>query len=135
MSQNEINKIHSNKEGGSMSKNIKVLGIDLAKHVFQLHGADAKGKCILKKRLSREGLIEFMAQLSPCLVGIEACGSGHYWGRLMKEQGHTVKMMAPQFVKPYVMSNKNDKNDKNDAKGIAADFTFTRSAISLQFDH
>ena len=96
-------------------KNIKVLGIDLAKNVFQLHGTDANGKCVLKKRLSREKLIEFMAQLPPCLVGIEACGGSHYWARTFIKMGHTVKMMAPQFVKPYIQSN---KNDKNDAAGI-----------------
>ena len=96
-------------------KDIKVLGIDLAKNVFQLHGINAKGKCVLKKRLSREKLIEFMAQLPPCLVGMEACGGGHYWARMFIGMGHTVKMMAPQFVKPYVKSN---KNDANDAEGI-----------------
>jgi len=96
--------------------NIKVLGIDLAKNVFQLHGRDAKGKGILRKRLTREKFVEYMAQLPPCLIGIEACGSSHYWARVLQAYGHDVKMMPPQFVKPYVMSN---KNDKNDAKGIA----------------
>lgn len=96
-------------------KDIKVLGIDLAKNVFQLHGINTKAKCVLKKRLNREKLIEFMAQLSPCLVGIEACGGAHYWARMFTGMGHTVKMMAPQFVKPYVKSN---KNDANDAEGI-----------------
>ena len=96
-------------------KNITVLGIDLAKNVFQLHGTDPRGKCILKKRLGREGLIEFMAQLPSCLIGIEACGGSHYWARTFQAMGHTVKMMAPQFVKPYVKSN---KNDQNDAAGI-----------------
>jgi transposase len=96
-------------------KHIKVLGIDLAKNVFQLHGTDSNGKCVLKKRLSREKLIEFMAQLPPCLVGIEACSGSHYWARTFIKMGHTVKVMAPQFVKPYVKSN---KNDENDAAGI-----------------
>src|SRR5579871_5590959 len=97
-------------------KNIKVLGIDLAKSVFQLHGTDAKGKRVLSKRLSRQKLVEFVSKLSPCLIGIEACTGAHYWARLFEEMGHTVKMMAPQFVKPYVRSN---KNDRNDARGIA----------------
>jgi transposase len=97
-------------------KNIKVLGIDLAKNVFQLHGTDARGKCILRKRLSREKLIEFVAKLSPCLIGIEACIGAHYWARLFERMGHTVKMMAPYLVKPYMKSN---KNDRNDAGGIA----------------
>lgn len=96
--------------------NIKVLGIDLAKDVFQLHGTDKQGKRVLKRRLSRKKLIEFMSNLSPCLVGIEACGGAHYWARLFQSYGHTVKMMAPQFVKPYVKSN---KNDSNDAEGIS----------------
>jgi len=83
-------------------KNITVLGIDLAKNVCQLHGTDPRGKCVLKKRLGRENLIEFMSQLPSCLVGIEACGGAHYWARTFKAMGHTVKMMAPQFVKPVV---------------------------------
>lgn len=97
-------------------KDIKTLGIDLAKNVFQLHGNDAQGKHVLRKRLSREKLIAFMSNLQPCLVGVEACGAAHYWARLFEPYGHTVKMMAPQFVKPYVWSN---KNDQNDARGIA----------------
>ena len=96
--------------------NIKVLGIDLAKDVFQLHGTDSHGKKILTKRLTRKKLIEFMGNLTPCLVGIEACGGAHYWARVFAAQGHTVKMMAPQFVKPYVKSN---KNDAQDAEAIA----------------
>ena len=92
-------------------KNIKVLGIDLAKNVFQIHGADFKGKCVLRKRLSRTKLIEFVANLTPCVIGIEACGGAHYWARLFKQNGHEVRMMSPQFVKPYVKSNKNDRND------------------------
>lgn len=97
-------------------KNIKVLGIDLAKNVFQLHGTDSKGKCVLKKRLKRDKLIEFMSNLKPCLIGVEACVGAHYWARVFGEMGHTVKIMAPKKVKPYSESN---KNDKNDAAGIA----------------
>ena len=97
-------------------RNIKVIGIDLAKNVFQIHGTDAKGKCVLKKRLARAKLIEFVAQLPPCIIGIEACTGAHYWGRLFNQMGHTTKMMAPHFVKPYIRSN---KNDRNDARGIA----------------
>lgn len=92
-------------------KNIKVLGIDLAKNVFQIHGTDAKGKCVLRKRLSRTKLIEFIANLPSCIIGIEASGGSHYWARYFKQQGHEVRMMSPQFVKPYVKSNKNDRND------------------------
>ncbi len=107
-----------------MMNNIKVLGIDLAKDVFQLHGTDAKGKCVLKKRLSRTKLPQFMSQLPPCLVGIEACGGAHYWARTFISMGHTAKMMAPQFVKPYVKSNKNDPNDAegiNEARSVSAE--------------
>jgi transposase len=96
--------------------NIKVLGIDLAKDIFQIHGADAKGKGVLRKRLTRGKLLEYMATVSPCLVGIEACGGAHYWARTFAALGHTVKIMAPQFVKPYVKSN---KNDAADAEAIA----------------
>jgi transposase len=103
-------------DGGSTMKNIKVLGIDLAKNVFQIHGTDAKGKCVLRKRLSREKIVRFVATLSPCLIGVEASTGAHYWARLFESLGHEVKMMAPQFVKPYIKSN---KNDRNDACGIA----------------
>lgn len=105
-----------NKRGGSIMSNIKVLGIDLAKDIFQIHGTDEKGTGILRKRLSRSKLIEYMATMTPCLVGIEACGGAHYWARTFTAQGHTVKIMAPQFVKPYVKSN---KNDARDAEAIA----------------
>jgi transposase len=87
-----------------------------SKNVFQIHGTDGKGKCVLRRRLSRERLKEFLSNLSPCLIGIEACTGSHYWARLFIKMGHTVKMMAPQFVKPYIKSN---KNDRNDARGIA----------------
>ena len=96
--------------------NFKVLGIDLAKNVFQFHGADSKGKCVFRKRLSRNKVAAFVANLPPCLIGIEASTAAHYWARLFESMGHTVKIMAPQFVKPYIKSN---KNDTNDAAGIA----------------
>lgn len=95
---------------------VSILGIDLAKNVFQLHGTDSKGKAVLKKRLSRNKLIEHMVNLKPCLIGIEACGGAHDWARRFTAMGHTVKIMSPQFVKPYIKSN---KNDANDAAGIA----------------
>jgi transposase len=90
---------------------VKVIGIDLAKNVFQLHGVDHHGHTVLQKRLSRGKFAEFMAQLPPCLVGMEACGGAHYWARKFTSFGHEVKLMSPQFVKPYVKSNKNDFND------------------------
>jgi len=95
--------------------NIKTIGIDIAKNVFQVHGMDARGKTVLTKRLSRAKLSEFIATLPPCLIGMEACGSSHYWGRKFKQWGHEVKLMNPYYVKPYIKAN---KNDANDAEGI-----------------
>lgn len=90
---------------------ITTIGIDLAKNVFQVHGVDAQGKTVLKKQLKRDEMTVFFANLSPCLIGMEACGSAHHWARKLQGQGHTVKLMAPQFVKPYVKTNKNDAAD------------------------
>lgn len=95
----------------NVNTKISVLGIDLAKHSFQLHGVDENEQTVLQKSLSRQKLIEFIANLSPCLIGLEACGGAHHWVRLFTKMGHTVRMMAPQFVKPYVKSNKNDAVD------------------------
>lgn len=94
-----------------MSNQIRVLGIDLAKNIFQLHGVNSKGQVILRKRLSRSKLAEFIANLPSCLIGMEACGGSHYWGRKFQSFGHNVKLMSPQYVKPYVKTNKNDTND------------------------
>lgn len=91
--------------------NIKRIGIDLAKQVFQLHGVDHNEKVVLKKQLPRPKMLAYFKSLPPCLIGMEACGSSHYWARELQKLGHTVKLMAPQFVKPYVKSNKNDAND------------------------
>jgi transposase len=91
--------------------NVKVLGIDLAKQSFQLHGVDETGQIVLRKKLSRGQLSAFVAQMEPCLIGLEACGGAHHWVRVFKSHGHVVRMIAPQFVKPYVKSNKNDAVD------------------------
>jgi transposase len=90
---------------------VTTVGIDLAKNVFQIHGVDAHGKAVLKKQIRRDQLILFFANLPACLIGIEACASAHYWARRLQECGHTVRLMAPQFVKPYVKTNKNDAAD------------------------
>lgn len=90
---------------------VTVLGIDLAKQSFQLHGVDESGQVVLRKKLSRNKLIAFMVQLPACRVGLEACGGAHHWSRVFTSYGHTVRMMAPQFVKPYVKTNKNDAAD------------------------
>jgi transposase len=91
------------------------LGIDVAKHVFQLHGVDKRGHVVLTKRLSRAKVLPYVAQLPPCLIGLEASGGAHYWAREFTKLGHTVKLMSPQFVRPYVQRQ---KNDANDAAGI-----------------
>jgi transposase len=101
--------------GGSTMRQISTLGIDTAKQVFQLHGVDAQGHTVLHKRVSRKQVLPLLAQLPPCLVGLEACGGSHYWAREITKLGHTVKLMAPQAVKPYVQGN---KTDGRDAEGI-----------------
>lgn len=90
---------------------ITTIGIDLAKEVFQIHGVDTHGKAVLRKQLRRGEMAKYFANLEPCLIGMEACGSAHHWARKLGEFGHTVKLMAPQFVKPYVKTNKNDMAD------------------------
>ena len=97
--------------------NITLLAIDLAKNVFQLHGTDVKGKPLLKKKISRKELPEFIAKLNPCNIYMEACGSSNYWGKKFEGFGHKVKLINPKYVKPFVKRN---KNDANDAEGIAA---------------
>ena len=90
---------------------ITTVGIDLAKNVFQIHGVDERGRAVLRKQLRRGQIAEFFVNLPPCLIGIEACASAHHWGRTLQRFGHTVRLMAPQFVKPYVKTNKNDVAD------------------------
>lgn len=90
---------------------ITTIGIDLAKNVFQIHGVDERGKVAVRKQLKRAEMSKYFANLEPCLIGMEACGSAHHWARKLEGYGHTVKLMAPQFVKPYVKTNKNDMAD------------------------
>ena len=90
---------------------VTTVGIDLAKNVFQLHGVNELGKTVIKKQLRRDQMAEFFVNLPACLIGMEACGSAHHWARKLQSFGHTVKLMAPQFVKPYVKTNKNDAAD------------------------
>lgn len=90
---------------------ITTIGIDLAKNIFQVHGVDEHGKAVLRKKLDRSQMLEFFLMQQLCLIGMEACGSAHYWARKLVAMGHTVKLMAPQFVKPYVKTNKNDVAD------------------------
>lgn len=90
---------------------ISTIGIDLAKDIFQIHAVDERGKVVQKKKLRRKEMTTYFANLDPCLIGMEACASSHYWARKLQAMGHTVKLMAPQFVKPYVKTNKNDAAD------------------------
>lgn len=90
---------------------LTTIGIDLAKNVFQVHGADENGRTALKKQLKRTQVLPFFANLTPCKIGMEACGSAHHWARKLQALGHTVQLIAPQYVKPFVKRNKNDAAD------------------------
>ena len=90
---------------------ITTIGLDLAKHWFQVHGVDAYGRVVVRRRLWRSGVIAYFRSLEPCLVGMEACATAHYWARELMALGHTVKLMPPAYVKAYVKRNKNDAAD------------------------
>lgn len=90
---------------------ITTVGVDLAKNLFQLHGVDVQGSVRLRRRLARRQLLPSLAQLPPCVVAMEACASAHYWAREIAKLGHQVRLISPQFVKPFVRGNKNDGND------------------------
>jgi transposase len=94
-----------------MKQQPSVLGIDLAKRVFHLVGMDPAGHVVLRKRVAREALMSCVMQLPPMIIGMEACGGAHYWARRFREPGHTPKLIAPQFVTPFVKSNKHDPGD------------------------
>ncbi len=94
-----------------MAQQMSVLGIDIAKQVFHVVGMDDSGHVVLRKRLARSTLLTFIANVPPLRIGMEACGSAHYWARRFREHGHDVRLIAPQFVKAYVKSPKNDARD------------------------
>ena len=102
-------------EASLVKHSMSVLGIDIAKRIFHVVGMDERGQIVLRKRLARNALMPFIAPLPPVLIGMEACGGAHDWARRFRAHHHAVKLMAPQFVKPYVKSN---KNDMRDAEGI-----------------
>ena len=87
------------------------IGLDLAKNVFEVHGVDVDDRAVLRKTLRRDAVPQFFAELPPCLVGMEACSGSHYWAKVLSDLGHEVRLISPQFVTPYVKSNKNDRND------------------------
>src|SRR3979411_826508 len=91
------------------------IGIDIAKSVFQVHAVDAAGQVVIRRQLKRRYVLAFFQKLPPCLIGIEACASSHYWSRDLQALGHTVRLMPPAYVKPYV---KRQKNDATDAEAI-----------------
>ena len=95
---------------------IEILGIDLAKRVFQLHGADRRGKALHRSKVMRAGLMEAVRSLHPRIVAMEACSSAHHWARRFQEMGFEVRLISPQYVIPFVKTN---KNDRNDAEAIA----------------
>ena len=87
------------------------IGLDLAKYVFEVHGVDAEEKVVLRKTLRRDAVAQFFAELPGCVVGMEACSGAHYWAKVLSDLGHEVRLISPQFVTPYVKSNKSDRND------------------------
>ncbi len=91
--------------------NVSMTGLDIAKSVFQVHGEDSSGKIVLQKRLKRSQMEEFFARLPPTLIGIEACGSAHHWGRTLRALGHDVRLIPAAYVTPFVKRNKNDARD------------------------
>ena len=95
--------------------NVTTIGIDLAKSVFQLHGIDAAGEVIFRRKLRRSAVLNFLRDLPPCLIGLEACATGHFWAREISALGHEARLIPPSYVKPYV---KRQKNDAADAEAI-----------------
>ena len=87
---------------------MKVIGLDIAKHVFQVHGVNETGEVVVRRKLRRADVLRWFADIDPAIVGIEACQTAHYWARELVALGHDVRLMPPRFVKPYVKSQKND---------------------------
>ncbi len=94
---------------------VSTIGLDIAKHVFQVHGADASGRVVFRKKIPRSKLMEFFASQPRCVVALEACGGAHHWGREIGKLGHTARLIPPAYVKPFV---KRQKNDAADAEAI-----------------
>jgi transposase len=99
---------------------ISTIGLDIAKHVFQVHGVDTEGVVVIRRKLRRDDVATFFGSLPPCLIGIEACATSHHWARVLMALGHEVHLMPAAYVKPYV---KRQKNDANDAEAICEEVT------------
>ena len=97
---------------------VSTIGLDIAKSVFQVHGVDANGLVVVRRQLKRRYVLAFFEKLAPCLVGIEACASSHYWSRQLQALGHNVRLMPPAYVKPYVKRQKNDMADASMIENI-----------------
>src|SRR5512141_3001720 len=97
--------------GGASMQTITTIGLDIAKSVFQVHGIDATGRVVIRRQIKRRYVLAFFQKLPPCVVGIEACASSHHWSRELQALGHTVRLMPPAYVKPYVKRHKNDAAD------------------------
>ena len=110
---------------------IGAIGLDLAKRSIHAHGQDARGKSRLDRKFTPKKLRAYLAMLPQCVIGIEACGRAHHWGRVLSDQGHDVKLIAPQFVKPFVKSNKNDRSVQESFFYLAFCKAFVHVAISV----
>jgi transposase len=95
---------------------VRTIGLDIAKSVFQIHGVDAAGNVVVRRRLKRRYVLSFFQKLPSCLIGIEACASSHHWSRELQALGHTVRLMPPAYVRPYVKRQKNDAADAGSAQ-------------------
>src|ERR1700704_1657518 len=95
---------------------VSTIGVDIAKSVFQVHGVDADGTVVIRRRVGRAKILEFFSKLRPCLVGMEACATAHHWARELKKLGHDARLMPARYVRPY---SKGQKNDFRDAEAIA----------------
>ena len=110
---------------------VTTIGLDIAKSVFQVHGIDAAGQVVIRRQLKRRYVLAFFEKLPPCLIGFEACASSHHWSRELQTLGHTVRLMPPAYVKPYV---KRHKNDAADAEAICEAVTRTNMRVCCDQD-
>jgi transposase len=107
----KMRRVQKDYQKAGIPMQVTVVGLDISKQVFQLQGVSTEGKGALRKRLRRAQVVAFMAHRPPCLIGIEAGAGAHYWARVLQQYGHEVKLLSPQYVKPYVKGNKTDSNE------------------------